>query len=104
VLETFTQLQNVAQILAGFGVITVLLALLKRYTERRSWQNFKTLVGGWTDALLESDQKIGHLDNEWRVECERMLTDSRFSPREINELLDTAVVVAKGIAANKFLT
>jgi len=104
-MESFTQLQNVAQILAGFGVITVLLALLKRYAERRSWQNFKTLVDGWTDSLLESDQKIGHLDDdEWKVECERMLTDSRFSPLEINELLNTAVVVAKGIAANKFLT
>ena len=33
-----------------------------------------------------------------------MLTDSKFSPFEINQILDTSVIVAKGIAADKLFT
>lgn len=33
-----------------------------------------------------------------------MLTDSKFSPLEIDQMLDTSVIVVKGIAADKFLT
>jgi len=40
-------------------------------------------------------------EDEWKVECERMLSDVNFSPLQIEQLLDTSVVVAKGIVAEK---
>ena len=42
-------------------------------------------------------------ETEWRVACERMLTDANFSPLQINQVLEVSVVVAKGIAADKIL-
>lgn len=104
-LENLTQLDSLAQILAGFGVITVLLAILKRNAERRCWRNFKVRVDDWTNRLHEAERRLVDLDDdEWKAECERMLTDSKFSPLEIIQILDASVIVAKGIAANKFLT
>ena len=95
---------DLARILAGFGVVTVLLAILKRNEERRSWRRFKFQVHDWIDRLRETENRHPRDldDNQWKAECERMLTDSRFSPLEINQLLETSIVVAKGIAADKF--
>lgn len=96
---------DVAQILAGFGLITVLLAVLKRHAERRCWRLFKERVDDWIDQLQEAENRHPHdiEDDEWKAKCERMLTDSKFSPMEINQLLNTAVIVARGIAADKVI-
>ncbi|MCG8450720.1 MAG: hypothetical protein MI725_14215 [Pirellulales bacterium] len=95
---------DLARILAGFGLITVLLAILKHNAERRCWRNYKVFVNDWTDRLFKTgNQHPADLEvDEWKAECERMLTDAKFSPLEIERLLDTAVIVAKGIAADKF--
>jgi hypothetical protein len=105
-LENLTPMVDLARILAGFGLITVLLAILKRNAERRCWRNFKMRVDDWVDRLRESGNHHPREldDDEWKAECERMLTDAKFSPLEINQVLDTAVIVAKGIAADKFFT
>ena len=104
--ENLTPFGDLARILAGFGLITVLLAFLKRNAERRCWRKFKVLVGDWIDRLRETENRHPREleDDEWKVECERMLTDSKFSPFEINQILDTSVIVAKGIAADKFFS
>lgn len=104
--ENLTPLVSMAQILAGFGLITVLLAVLKRNSERRCWRIFKARVEDWTDRLRDSGHRHPRdLDeDEWKAECERMLSDSRFSPLEIHQILDASVIVAKGIAADKYFT
>jgi hypothetical protein len=104
-LENLTPMVDLARILAGFGLITVLLAILKRNAERRCWRNFKLRVDDWMERLRQTENRHPREldDDEWKAECERMSTDSKFSPLEINQLLDTAVIVAKGIAADKFL-
>jgi len=105
-LENLTPMVDLARILAGFGLITVLLAILKHNAERRCWRNFKVRVDDWTDRLRETEKRHPRelADDEWKAECERMLTDSKFSPIEITRILDTSVIVAKGIAADKFFT
>ena len=105
-LENLTPLADLARILAGFGVVTVLLAILKRNAERRCWRNFKVRVNDWMERLREAEDRHPREleDDEWKAACERMLTDSKFSPLEIDQMLDTSVIVAKAIAADKFFT
>jgi len=88
-LENLTPMVDLARILAGLGLITVLLAILKRNAERRCWRSFKVRVDDWIGRLRESENRHPREldDNEWRAECERMLTDSKFSPLEINQIL-----------------
>ena len=102
--ENLKPLLEMAQILAGFGVLTVLLAIAKRNFERRRWRNFKRRVNRRMDDLRDSeiDHPRDFEDQQWKAECERMLNDSGFSPLEINLLLDTSVIVAKGIASDRF--
>lgn len=101
-VENLKPMADLAQILAGFGLITVLLAILKRNAERRCWRNYKLRVDDWANRLRDAaSHHPGEDAEEWKAECERMLTDARFSPLEINSVLDTAVVVAKGIVADK---
>lgn len=104
--ENLTPLVDLAQILAGLGLVTILLAVLKHAAERRRWQQFKLRVDDWTDDLRRTEERHPREldDEEWKIECERLLTDSRFSPMEIDQILDTSVVVAKGIASVKFFT
>ena len=103
-LENLTPMVDLARILAGLGVVTVLLAFLKRNFERRRWRIFKVLVDDWMDRLGKAQNRHPRQldDEEWKAECERMLTDSKFSPLEINQILETSVIVAKGIAADRF--
>lgn len=101
-LENLAPLVDLARILAGLGFVAVLLAILKRNGERHCWRNFKVRVTDWTDDIAESEHhRLPDLDDEWKAECERMLWDSNFSPPEINQVLDTSVIVAKGIAAER---
>ena len=102
-LDGLTPMVNLVRILAGLGLVTVLLAYLKRIVERRCWHNYKETVHDWVGRFVESeDRQLNQLsEDEWKAVCERMLTDAKFSPLEIRQILDTAVVVAKGIAADK---
>lgn len=91
-------------LVSGLGLTTILLAYLRRVTQRRAWRLFKKSVDDWVDRLVESGYRDANelSADEWKAACERMLTDANFSPLEIKEVLDVAVVVAKGIAAEKF--
>ena len=103
-LESLTPLAALTQVFAGLGLVTILLAILKRNAERRCWQRFKTLTADWVDRLRETENRHPKdvSSSEWKSRCERLLTDANFSPIEIHQLLDTAVVVARGIATEKF--
>ena len=95
---------DLARIVGGFGLVTVLLAILKHNAERRCWRTFKRFADEWANGLLElGGRSVPKRDEEWIAVCERMLSDAKFSPLEIYRLIDTAVLVAKGIAADKFL-
>jgi hypothetical protein len=100
-----TPLTGLAQAFAGLGLTTVLLAVLKRNLERRFWRDFKRRAGDWIDRLRETENRrpLDLSNDEWMSECERMLADSKFSPLEIHQILNTSVIVAKGIAADRFL-
>lgn len=102
--ESLKPLGELTQIIAGLGLITVLLASLKRGNERRSWRLFKLQVEEWLEQFRESEgRRPGDLQgDEWKAACERMLTVAKFSPMEINHLLDAAVIVSKGLAADRF--
>ncbi|MCG8587002.1 MAG: hypothetical protein MI757_20035 [Pirellulales bacterium] len=95
---------DVARILAGLGLVTILLATLKRNAERRCWRRFKQGAEDWLDRLAEMERRHPRQleEDEWKAECERILNDAKFSPLEINQVLELSVVVAKGIAAEKF--
>jgi hypothetical protein len=41
-------LKSLAQVLAGFGLVTVLLAYAKHAAERRRWKNYKLFVKSWS--------------------------------------------------------
>lgn len=104
-LESLTPMVNLVRVLAGLGLVTILLANLKRFAERRCWRKFKVSVHDWVERLIESENRHPNQlsADEWKAECERMLTDANFSPLEINHVLDVAVVVAKGIAADRII-
>ena len=101
--EGLTSMLFVVRILAGLGCVTVFLAYLKTWIERRRWRRFKLSVHQWVDNIYEvgDTHPEEFSDDQWRAECERMLTDANFSPLDIRHLVDIAVVVAKGIAADK---
>jgi hypothetical protein len=98
-------LTDIVQVLAGLGLVTVTLAVAKHFVERRAWRRYKLAVDDWINRL----DKLGGKhpkeleEHDWRVECERMLSDANFSPLQVVQLLDAAVIVAKGIAADKGL-
>ena len=95
-------LKSLTQVLAGFGLVTVLLAWIKHIVERRRWQKFKRLTKKAIDRLIESERYPQSLsETEWKIECEQLLTDANFGPLEIETLLETAVIVAKGVSAEK---
>ena len=102
-LESLKILDDVVGILAGLGLVAIFLGYFKHTAERRCWRNFKKRVHDWVDQLLESESRHPNeiQPDEWKVECERMLTDANFSPLQIRQVLDVSVVVAKGITADK---
>ncbi len=103
-LENLTHMVALVQIVAGLGLVTILLAVLKQYGDRIRWRRFKLLVKEWVEGLWETEEI--HPDelaaNEWKVRCEQFLMKARFSPLESQQLLDMAVVVARGIVSEKF--
>lgn len=103
--ESLKPLGELTQVLAGLGLITVLLTAIRRSNERRCWRLFKLRVEEWLDQFHESEgRRPGDLQgDEWKAACEQMLTAARFSPMEIHQLLDAAVIVSKGLAADRFL-
>jgi len=89
----------------SLGVVAAASAYIRHYIERRCWRNYKVRVGDWIERLEASGGRHPKEleEHDWRVECERMLYDSNFRRTQIQQLLETAIVAAKGIAAGKDL-
>jgi hypothetical protein len=96
-------LKSVAQVLAGFGLVTILLAYIKNASERRCWDNYKHRTQQWIDELIRSQERHPNelTEDQWRFEVEQMLSDSHFGPMQVEQLLETAVLVAKGFARDR---
>ena len=100
-LETAKAIQPIVDSIAGIGLAaifgTILLAVLNRNSQLRRWRNFKDDLEDWADKLLSThDRHPKELtDQEWRSECESMLYDAQFTPSEITEIMDLAIIVAK---------
>ena len=93
-------LKSLAQVLAGFGLVAIVLAYVKHAAERRCWRNYKRHAEQWIDELIRVHEIHPNelTEMQWRSEIEQMLTDANFGPLQIQQLLETAVIVAKGMA------
>jgi hypothetical protein len=101
--EWFQSLKSVAEVLAGFGLVTILLTTMKHTAERRSWKSFKRRTQDWIGDLVKANDKHPKefTDAEWQFEVERLLSDANFGPMQVEQLLETGVIVAKGLAAER---
>ena len=79
--------------------MTVLGAVCKYWWNRYRWRHFKKSVDDWfrLQAVSDIDHPNTMGDDAWMVLVESMLIDSRFSPFEVQQLFDLAVVTAKAI-------
>ena len=99
--EIAKALMPLVEIVAGLGLITVfgtvLLALLRYYLQIRRWRNYKDDIEQWARDMVDAgDRHPKYLrQDEWRAECESMLYDVGYTPIEISQLLDLAIIVAK---------
>jgi len=106
IFEIVKPLGEVVGVLSGLGLVTVLLAYLKHLGERRCWRNFKESAHDLAGDLRQAGNRhpLFHMEkDEWKAVCERLLSDANFSPIQIQQVLDTAVIVAQGIAANRII-
>lgn len=104
-IEYLQFLADLSHALAALGLVTVVLSMLKRSTERRRSRTFKDGMDEWTDGLRAAGIRLDQhaLEDELKAECERELYNAGFSPLEIAQILDVSLAVAKGIAVSKFL-
>lgn len=105
-LQGGTELLSViVEILVGLGMITAVAAFWRHRRNRRRWQVFKRQVEDWLQdtAMSVIDHPKLLQDDEWKVLCENLLTDSNFGPFEIHAILDLAVLTAKGRVAPKVI-
>jgi len=118
-LETLKPMADLVQILAGLGLVTTALAYVKYYRERHHWDQFKQQANDWLDrqvALKESwpgesireseetpAEQTVFQENSLTIVVEKMLSNSGFTPFEIQQLLGTALLIVRGMATDKFL-
>ncbi len=100
-IETAKAIIPIVDFVAGIGLAavfgTVLLAVLKRNAQLRQWRNFKDDLEDWADKLLSTHNRHPKelTNDEWKSECESMLYDAQFTPSEITQIMDLAIIVAK---------
>ncbi len=98
---------TIIQIFVDLGLMAAALAVLRFYVDSWRWRRYKYRVNDWIDGLLKLSADERHpkrfIERDWRVECERMLSTAYDSSSEIVLLLETSVIVAKGIAVDRGL-
>ena len=85
----------------SLGAVTALAAGCKYAWNRYRWRHFKNWL--WLSKQSVVDHPKEMTDDDWKVLTESILIDARFSPFEIHQLLDLAVVTARGIIASRLL-
>jgi hypothetical protein len=100
-IETAKAIKPMVDFVAGLGLAAVfgaiLLAVLKRNAQLRQWRNFKDDLEDWAEKLLSKHYRHPKelTDEDWKSECETMLYDAQFTPAEITQIMDLAIIVAK---------
>jgi hypothetical protein len=110
---------DIVQILAGLGFVTAALAYAKYQLERLHWQRFKQLADAWISSQVELKVRGPGIaapvpdeppegpsvfrDDVLTIIIEQMLTESGFTPFQTQQLLETALLIVRGMAADRFL-
>ena len=80
-------------VFSNIGLVALLGFLVKWFWNRRRWRRFETSIRTWAaQETFDLDLK----EEEWKSLVAIKLSDAEFSPSEILQLLDLAVIVAKG--------
>lgn len=101
IIKTAEAIQPLVDFVAGLGFAAVfgavLLAVLKRNAQLKQWRNFKDDLEDWADKLVSKHHRHPNelTDEDWKSECETMLYDAQFTPSEITQIMDLAIIVAK---------
>jgi len=100
-VETAKAIKPIVDSVAGLGLAavfgTVLLAVLNRNAQLRQWRKFKDDLEDWAEKLLSKHNRHPKelTDEDWKSECETMLYDAQYTPAEIAEIMDLAIIVAQ---------
>ena len=90
---------TVIRIATGLGAITAIATMFRYSWNRWRWKRFKRSAARWEEYV--EVHPIEMEEEDWQVVVEQLLGDARFSPFEVQQLLATAVVTAKGVVARK---
>lgn len=93
-----SSIAEIARLIGGLGLVTIALAGLKRFVEKRRWRRFRQLAQQFATESFEqgiADQRPPrqYNDDDWRSLAEEMLTDVGMTPTEVTQILSTAVIV-----------
>jgi hypothetical protein len=118
-MENLKSTADIVQVLAGLGLVTAALGYAKYRLERHHWEQFKGRINIWLDRQVELKERIADesrsehdgsaatpitlRDDVLTIVIEKMLSDSGFTPLEVQQLFPTALLIVKASAADKFL-
>jgi hypothetical protein len=91
----------VVDVVGGLGLAVIfgaiLLAVLKRNAELRQWRHFKEDLSDWAEKLISTAGRHPKdlTEEDWKSECEAMLHDAQYTPSEVTQILELAIIVAK---------
>jgi hypothetical protein len=96
---TFEALKTWIGIAASLGVFAAVGVILRWYWNRTRWRRFEVLIRSWA-----RDETFGlELSaEEWQSLVAIKMCEAEFSPTEVQQFLDFAVIVAKGRASLEY--
>ena len=83
---------------ASLGVFTAAGLVLRWYWNRTRWRRFEVLIRSWATENFNPDLST----DEWRSLVAIKMCEAEFSPTEVQQFLDFAVIMAKGRASLEF--
>ena len=98
---------TLAKIAVSLGIVTAFSVVCRYFWNRYRWRLYRSAIDQWLQSSANASSAVDHpklmKDDDWRVLCESKLSDAYFSPFEINQLLDLAVVTARGIVLARII-
>jgi hypothetical protein len=89
-----TMLTTWIELSTSLGLVAAVGWVARWYWHRRRWRRFERAIREW--ALNEQWLPEELSDDQWKSLVVIKLSEAEFSPAEIKELLELAVLVAKG--------
>lgn len=84
---------------ASAGVFAAVGVILKWYWSRTRWRRFEESIHSW---VLNETFSLDLSQEEWRSLAAIKMWEAEFSPAEVLQFLEFAVIFAKGSAALEF--